>query len=86
MSASTAGEEIAKLDLDGDRFTSAQISQFDEDKELYKRFIKVTEQVVNNKFSFVSPLPLNFHFRSHFLTRFDSLSLPHLCKELSKRG
>lgn len=66
MSASTAGEEIAKLDLDGDRFTPAQISQFDGDKELYKRFIKATEEVVNNKFSFVSPLALNFYCNLRF--------------------
>ncbi|KAJ5417386.1 uncharacterized protein N7487_000936 [Penicillium crustosum] len=56
MSASTAGEEIANLELDGDRFTPTQISRFEEDKELYKRFTKATEEVVNNKFSYVSSL------------------------------
>ncbi|KGO39456.1 hypothetical protein PEX1_081940 [Penicillium expansum] len=59
MAQSTAGEVVSELELDGDRFTTAQMSKFETDKELYNRFIKATEEVVNNKFSFLvtsSPL------------------------------
>lgn len=57
MSTSTAGDVISQLKLDGEVFTAAQIENFKNDKELYKRFVKATEEVVNNKFDYVSTFP-----------------------------
>lgn len=57
MSTSTAGDVISQLRLDGEFFTTAQIENFKNDKELYKEFVKATEEVVNNKFDYVSTFP-----------------------------
>ncbi|OQE02940.1 hypothetical protein PENVUL_c037G06485 [Penicillium vulpinum] len=59
MAESTAGKVLSELELDGDRFTSGQMTKFETDKEFYTKFIKATEEVVNNKFAYLvtsSPL------------------------------
>lgn len=57
MITSTAGEVVSQLELDGEFFSSAQIKKFKNDEDLYKNFVKATEEVVNNKFDYVSTIP-----------------------------
>lgn len=54
MRQSTAGDLVSTLDMNGNRFTDAQIKRFKDDPEFYKRFVKSTEEVVNSKFNIVS--------------------------------
>lgn len=54
MKASTAGEVVQALDLEGLCFTKKQIQQFNTDPDMYSEFVKATEKVVNSKFDIVS--------------------------------
>jgi hypothetical protein len=54
--ASKPAENIGKVEMDGDKFTPAQIEKFKSDPEYYLAFVKAIEEEINSKFPLVSKL------------------------------
>lgn len=54
LTASEAGEILQSVEMDGDKFTEAQIEKFKSSPEYYLQFVKAVEEQINSKFSLVS--------------------------------
>ncbi|KAH8660936.1 hypothetical protein BGZ60DRAFT_471767 [Tricladium varicosporioides] len=50
MIARTPGNILESIEMDGDKFTPAQIEKFNADPEYYLKFVKAVEEDINNKF------------------------------------
>lgn len=54
LAAGNAATLLSMIEMDGDKFTSAQIEKFKEDPELYNSFVKTIEKESNISFPIVS--------------------------------